>query len=161
MNVVHQLENDFIKHSFDMGKAMGMPELHAKLAGLLFLSSEPIALEDLAEKTGYSLSSVSTALKFLENIHRAKKTRKPGSKKIYYHMDPDVANFMKEMFKKVREGKIKPAREFMPALIKKYEKQAKTNKELKEKLGIVKNSYKQMVKVDEIMKKMIGELNKL
>ena len=161
MNVVQQLEQDFIKHSFDMGKAMGLPELHAKLAGILFLSTEPVALEELAKKTRYSLSSVSTAMKFLENMHQAKKTRIPGSKKVYYYMETDVAVFMKSLFKKIREGKIKPAKEYMPNLIKKYESKAKNNDALKEKLGIIENSYKQMVKVDKIIKKLIEELDKI
>jgi DNA-binding transcriptional regulator GbsR (MarR family) len=161
MNVAQQLEKHFMEHSFGMAKAMGLPDLHAKLAGILFLSIEPICLDELAKKSGYSLSGVSTAMNFLENIGRVKKFRKPGSRKIYYETEHDFAKFTCEMFKKAREGKIKPAKEFLPELIKKYEERAKTHKELKAKLDIMKNSYKQMIKVDEIMKKAIEEMSKL
>lgn len=161
MNVVQQLDNEFTNESFGMAKAMGLPELHAKLVGILYISLEPIALEDLAIKSGYSLSTVSTAMKFLINIPGVKKTRKPGDKKIYFQVEHDTALFMKEMLKSLRERKFKQAKEFMPKLIKKYEPYAKDNKILKAKLQIIKKSYEQTVKVDQIFKKTIEELNKI
>ncbi len=161
VDVVRQLEKEFMENSFGMSKAMGMPELHARLAGVLFLQNEPIPLEELAKKAGYSLSSTSTAMRFLENIGRVQRIRKPGSKKVYYKMEHDIAMFMKQMFRKVREKKIVPTKEFIPKMIKKYEKQSKNNKELKEKLDIIKKSYDQMLKVDKIMKKIMDELEKI
>ncbi|NJE27111.1 MarR family transcriptional regulator, partial [Thermococcus sp. MV5] len=52
--------------------------------GVLFLAKEPMSLGEIAERTGYSLSHVSTALKAMESLGFVVRIKKPGDKKAYY-----------------------------------------------------------------------------
>ena len=159
MNPLKELEKDFTEYSFGMSRALGMPDLHANLLSILFLEPEPVSIEELSKRTGYSLSAVSTAMNFLQNINQVKKTRK--ARKIYYTTEKDGKKVIRDMLKKVREAKFKPASEHIPKIIEKYEKIAKKNKELDDRLEIIKRYHEQMLKVDKILEKALDEMKEI
>jgi len=75
------------------------------LRGLLFLSNKPVSLDELTEKTGYSKSTVSSNMSFLESQGLARRIVTPGDKRYHYVAitDPDLlkeallCNLMKEI----------------------------------------------------------------
>ena len=159
MDPLKELEKDFTEYSFGMSRALGMPDLHANLLSILFLEPEPVSMEELAKRTGYSLSAISTAMSFLQNINQVRKTRK--ARKVYYTTEKDGRKVIRDVLSKVREAKLKPTSEYIPGIIKKYEKIAKKNEEVKIRLEIIKKYHKQMLKVDALLKKALEEMESI
>ena len=51
---ISNLEKDFMQLSVDIGNSMGLDSLSSNIIAMLYLESEPISMEELSEKTGYS-----------------------------------------------------------------------------------------------------------
>ena len=64
----------------------------------LFFSDEPIGMKEISEKTGYSVSTVSTCLEHLERFADIRKFTKPGSKKIFYECEHDIVSTQTKKF---------------------------------------------------------------
>ncbi len=63
---------------------MGMSPIFARIMFTLIFSPEPLTMQELAERTGYSLSSLSTNLKILVGLNKVHQETRPGSKKLYF-----------------------------------------------------------------------------
>jgi len=95
--------DEFIKLLTQSMRNNGLDELPSKLVAILYISPEPVSLESLAEETKYSLSAVSTAMKFMTQLGMVKTTKKPKSRKIYYYFEKDLITFTLELAKKKRD----------------------------------------------------------
>ncbi|ACJ17115.1 Hypothetical transcription regulator [Thermococcus onnurineus NA1] len=73
-----------MEHFANAARRFGFSELYGYIYGALFLAKEPMSLSEIAERTGYSLSHVSTALKSMESLGLVVRIKKPGDKKAYY-----------------------------------------------------------------------------
>lgn len=85
-------------------KAMG--ELYA----LLYLSPEPMSLDEMAEEIGLSKASVSIHMRALERIRMVNKVWMMGDRKDYYEAEVDFWEIAKGIFRE------REAREFRQAL---------------------------------------------
>jgi len=65
-------------------KIKGFNDACGVLRGTLFLSEEPLSLDDLAKTTGYSKSTVCLNINLLENLGIAKRIVIPGDKRSWY-----------------------------------------------------------------------------
>ena len=65
-------------------KIKGYSDACGVLRGTLFLSEEPLSLDDLAKTTGYSKSTVSLSMNLLENLGIAQPVVIPGDKRSWY-----------------------------------------------------------------------------
>lgn len=65
-------------------KIKGYSDACGVLRGTLFLSDEPLSLDDLAKTTGYSKSTVCINMNLLENLGIAKRVVIPGDKRSWY-----------------------------------------------------------------------------
>jgi DNA-binding transcriptional regulator GbsR (MarR family) len=65
-------------------KSQGYSDACGVLRGTLFLADEPISLDQLAETTGYSKSTVCLKMNLLENLGVAKRVVIPGDKRSLY-----------------------------------------------------------------------------
>ena len=65
-------------------KSKGYSDACGVLRGTLFLANEPLSLDDLAEKTGYSKSTVCLNMNLLENLGIAKRAVSTGDKRSRY-----------------------------------------------------------------------------
>ena len=102
MNVANRLEKDFAKGNMYFGKMQGLSELNITLISVLFLNEEPVSIEELAKKTGYSLSAVSTAMKTLEILRKViDNAEHSGEKKLrlftIYTGHPGIADIAKKI----------------------------------------------------------------
>ncbi|MFP4116396.1 MAG: GbsR/MarR family transcriptional regulator [Candidatus Aenigmatarchaeota archaeon] len=135
----------------------GMSELSSQLITELFIEPENLSLKELAERTGYSLSAVSSEMKHLEKSSFIKRTKEPGSKKVYFHMEKSLMkNFLEGISEKHRKIMDMMNRK-LPEILEKYEKLERDTDEEKE---IVENYYREMQAMDEIfeeLKEKIGQ----
>lgn len=142
-------KHEFIAFLTEAGKEKGLDELSSKAVGILYAEPGEVSLHELAERTGYSLSAVSTAMKFLENTGLARRHTRPKSRKVYFFMEKDIiAQFIDLMAKRTQNTLLK-AKESLPGIIAKYKqkKSAISNSELR----VIENYYSQILAVEKIM----------
>jgi len=155
-------EKNFIEYMKNAGTAQGMQDdLLLEIFAQLYLEPEEIAMDELAEKTGYSLASISNKVKQMESMGFSamgllKRVKKPGSKKIYLHMEKDFMDLWKKMLTAKHEAVVKKAKEEMPKIIE----NAKKEKADKEKLEVIKNYYSQILKFENVLNIMLKGFEK-
>ncbi|MFW6013954.1 MAG: GbsR/MarR family transcriptional regulator [Candidatus Nanoarchaeia archaeon] len=145
-----QLDKELLEFTEQVFRNLGLDALSSKLIGILYPEPKEMSIEMLAKKTGYSLASVSTKMKFLENVEFVRKVKKPGSKKVYYYMEKDALKMLDTKFEKVLHAEVDPVKEHVPKLISKY-KDKKLDEKSKKKLEIMKNYHKQMLQLEKIL----------
>jgi len=149
-------KEEFIRLIYDINKSKGLDELTSKIISMLYVEPGEISLDELAKRTGYSLSAVSTTMKILSNSMLIKKFKKPKSKKIYFYMEKDVLPYLIDAMKKTLEN-IETSKEKMPEIISKYKK-TKANKE---DLKIAEDYYKRISVMENIVKKVVKTIEEL
>jgi len=107
---VDEAKRIMMEHFADTARRFGLSELYGYIYGVLFFEDEPLSLGKSAERTGYSLSHVSTALKLLENIGLVKRIKKPGDKRAYYTAIKNIREWRKEAYYKKIEEDVRQTR---------------------------------------------------
>ncbi|MFB6089182.1 MAG: hypothetical protein ABEK36_05380 [Candidatus Aenigmatarchaeota archaeon] len=75
--------------------SLGYSKVHGKIIAALFAMDEPVSLQKLAEETGYSSSSISISLDFLEVLEMISKVKKSGDRKLYIKLDSNLLEALK------------------------------------------------------------------
>ena len=150
-----QLQKDLTDYFRDAMHTQGIkdPGL-GSIMGVLYLEPDEIPMEELAKKTGYSLSAISGKVKSLEIFGLIKTMRKPGSKKVYVYMIKNIIGHGKNILIAKQKGIISLAKQRIPSLIQEYEEKASTAKDQKG-LEILKEYYAQILSFERIIGKMI------
>jgi DNA-binding transcriptional regulator GbsR (MarR family) len=147
-------KSKFIELIVQINKAKGLDELHSCMIGILYAEPGEVSLEELAQRTGYSLSAVSTAMKFLERTGLVRRVRKPGSRKVYFFMEKDLIMSFIDAMKKSHEVALLKAKSAVPGIIERY----RNRKGPREELRIIENYYRQLITVEGILKEFIARL---
>jgi len=100
-------------------KSYGLDELSSKLLAILHSEPDPLTLEELSTMTGYSFSAVSAAMKLLSGINLVEKTKKAGSKKLYFSVQRDMLTMTIDAIKSKNEFMVSPALKDLPVTISK------------------------------------------
>ena len=58
-------KEDFVELLTEVNRRKGLDELTSRIIGILFIEPYEVSLDELSERTGYSMSAVSTAMKLL------------------------------------------------------------------------------------------------
>ncbi|NOQ55877.1 MAG: hypothetical protein GQ477_03655 [Nanohaloarchaea archaeon] len=157
--MVSLARNEFIDLMALNFRQNGFDDCTSKIVGALYIEPKEISLETLAQKTGYSLSAVSTAMKLIVNMGMIKRIKKPKSRKVYFFMEKDMVSCMLGHMKKNYELSLHMSRDKLPKIIDKYksEKQDGLNAEFM----IIERYYKQVVAFEDVMKNFIDALEHL
>jgi DNA-binding transcriptional regulator GbsR (MarR family) len=141
-------KEQFIELIAASSRGKGFDELSSKVIGVLYLEPKEVALDELAKRTGYSLSAVSTAMKFMERAEFVQRIKKPGSRKVYFYMEKDLLAKMGQMLKKQYEKILLPSREKLPEIIT----QCRTDKSCSpEELSIMETYQKQLSSFEKVL----------
>jgi len=154
------IEKEFLEFCIHSGKNYGLDSVSSKLFGIVFLEPEAISMEDLVNRTGYSLASISNKMRFLQNFGLVERIKKPGSKKVFYYMEKDVIKLTLMHLEKIKSSEVIPAKEVLPKLIEKADMGKMSEMELK-KLRIIKEYYKNMLIIDKHIQKLIDDLKEV
>jgi DNA-binding transcriptional regulator GbsR (MarR family) len=145
----------------EMARGQGLTDsLMTEIFARLYIEPEPIAMDDIAKKTGYSLASISNKVKLLGPLMHIKRIKKPGSKKVFLSMEKDIFSIWKAALVKKEEFVVKRVKDKMPAIIKEYKEKTKTKQDQK-RIIILENYYKQIIKFEQVLKRIIAEINKI
>ena len=114
---IKSVEDGLLAALTPMLAPMGMSPIFGRIMFTLIFSPEPITMRELSQRTGYSLSSLSTNLKMLVGIGKVHQETRPGSKKLYFSVMtlelgkallilltriPDMANMMRASVRKAK-----------------------------------------------------------
>jgi DNA-binding transcriptional regulator GbsR (MarR family) len=138
-----ECDRRFTAYYQKVGRAYGMDDLASTLFAILFISPEPLAIEDLARETGYSLASVSIKARMLEQMGVITRMKRAGSRKLYLYAEKDVLQMTARIFEQMREGEVRLAATDLPAIIAALERQPLTGPE-REKTKIMRTYQKDM-----------------
>ncbi|MBI2579971.1 MAG: hypothetical protein HYW27_03650 [Candidatus Aenigmarchaeota archaeon] len=81
-----------------VASALGYSEVHGMIISALLVENKSLSLEELAQKTGYSLSSISISLDLLELVGIVRKIKNSGDRKIYVRLEGDLLESLKTAF---------------------------------------------------------------
>ena len=81
---ISEVEREVIAHFVDISRALGQPRSFAEIYGLLFISTRPLAMDDLCERLEISKGSVSQGLKFLREIGAVNEVQIEEDRRTHY-----------------------------------------------------------------------------
>ncbi|MAG91278.1 hypothetical protein CMO83_01215 [Candidatus Woesearchaeota archaeon] len=155
-----EINKKFIELYKEIDRGRGLDESLAVIFARIYIEPGEVAMEDIAKETGYSLASISNKVKFISSFWPIKRIRKPGSNKIFLHMDKDIINMWRDTIVTKEEYVFKVVKEKMPPMIKEFKDKSKSGKD-KKKLEILKNYYDQILKVELVLKDMVKAIDKI
>ncbi|OPY49527.1 MAG: putative HTH-type transcriptional regulator [Methanosaeta sp. PtaU1.Bin055] len=89
--------------SIQMANLLGHSDAAGALIGSLFVADGPLSMDELVEMTGYSKSTVSINMTFLENQGIVRRMRRPGDKRNYYVIMKNIDETLKTENEKIRQ----------------------------------------------------------
>jgi len=94
-----EVKKEFTDKYLQILGSLGMNPTIVQVYLTIFLSTKPIGLKEIAEKTGYSVSTVCHTLEILERMIDVRKFKEPGSKKMYYECQHDLLLVQQKKFR--------------------------------------------------------------
>ncbi|MBU4284529.1 MAG: hypothetical protein KJ968_05465 [Nanoarchaeota archaeon] len=156
MTALKSPKQEFIDLMTENCKVNGLDELSSRIIALLYAEPNELSLDDIAKRTGYSLSAICTAIKFIERIGFVKRLKKPKSRKVYFYMEKGMIMFSLDIIRRKYERVILPTKQELPSIIKRYKREKSENS--KQELKIIENYYKEVLASEDIMRKLIQML---
>lgn len=91
---LNPVEVEIIDFFVQMSRVLGQPRSLAEIYGLLFISAQPLAMDDLVERLQLSKGSASQGLKFLRNIGAVKMVYVAGDRRVHYEAVAELRNLV-------------------------------------------------------------------
>ena len=94
-----ELKHPFIESAGSLGASFGISKVVTQLYALLYLSSEPLSLDDMSEMLNISKGNTCTNIRYLEQWDAVKKIWVKGTRKDYYEANRDILKIVKNRLK--------------------------------------------------------------
>lgn len=107
MKLTHASQ-EFILHWGEMGSRWGVNRTVAQVHALLYLSTEPLTAEDIAEALSVARSNVSTSLRELQNWELVQAEHQMGDRRDFFSTSHDVWELFLTVVKQRVEREIEP-----------------------------------------------------
>ena len=104
MNTVEDVEREVVSLWEDLAESRGFNRVLGRVLYTLLIEAEPLSQQDLADKTGYSVPTVSRTLKALSSLGTVRKTSLPGSRLAYYYVGMQPHELLSDGLKKWLSG---------------------------------------------------------
>ena len=102
------LNRQFVSHFGEMGSRWGINRTVGQIYALLFLSSEPLNADQIADTLEFSRSNVSMGLKELQAWRLVQLRHQPGDRREYFQAPQDVWEIFKLLAEERRRREIEP-----------------------------------------------------
>ncbi len=87
------LEVESIEMFINFLRLLGWPKSVGEIYGLLFVSSQPLAMDAIMDRTGMSLGAASQGLKLLREFGAVRTVYMPGERKDHYIASGELSRF--------------------------------------------------------------------
>jgi DNA-binding transcriptional regulator GbsR (MarR family) len=140
-------------------RSQGFDELSSRMIAILYSEPESLTLEELSAITGYSFSAVSATMKLLSGIKIVEKTKKAGSKKLYFSVQRNMLTLTIAAIRSKSEFMVTPALNDLPGIIERCKNSKVEGSE--RTLRIIEQYYQQMIALDLIFENLIEFTEKI
>ncbi len=96
---------------------LGLPKSVGEIYGLLFLSAEPLSLDEIAVALRISKGSASTGTRQLASLQIIRQVWVQGERRDYYEVDPDAGLLLKIACEKFLKPRLKASRDRLGQII--------------------------------------------
>jgi DNA-binding transcriptional regulator GbsR (MarR family) len=88
--VVEDAREEVIAAFERSAEVYGLNRSYGRLYGILYFEDEPVSLDELADRSGYAKSTVSTVMRKMERLHFAHRRSVPGEgKRVFFEAERD------------------------------------------------------------------------
>lgn len=151
------LESDFIELMRSLGRSQGLDDLLATAFAISYLEPCPVAMEDIAKRTGYSLASVSAKVRMLESLGVMQRCSQPGSRKVFLSVEKD----MKSMFRILLQKKVATLEIIQDRIPQILAATKPKNDADRAKAVLIGHYCNQAAKIDKILKDALKKIDEL
>jgi len=88
-----EIEIEAIEMFINFLKLIGLPKSVGEIYGLLFVSPQPLAMDDFMQRLQISLGAASQGLRLLRSFGAVKVVYRPGDRRDHYVADLQLSNF--------------------------------------------------------------------
>lgn len=153
------LERQVVDVFIDIVRVIGLPRSIGEIYGLLFISPEPLAMDDLIERLGISKGSASQGIRSLKQLGALREVSREGERRTYYEPAVElkrlVGGFIREQVRPhLDSGKTKIGRLAEAAA---RENDPVRRAFLEERIDRLKNWMKRGGVMLPLLQKMLGE----
>ena len=143
----------------DIVRVIGLPRSIGEIYGLLFITSRPLALDDLVEKLEMSKGSGSQGIRALKQLGAIREVHLPGERRTYYEPAVElkrlVGGFIREQVRPhVDSGKAKIGKLYESVA---HEADPERREFLEERIGKLRSWMKRGGLMLPMLQKMLGE----
>ena len=103
---VEDIQNDIIHTIGERAERFGFSRIAGQIQGLLFISPEPLSLDDMAAKLEVSKASVSTNIRLLERWRIVKRVYHKGTRKNFYQFRGSIWEIETEIAKTIARDEL-------------------------------------------------------
>ena len=82
----------------EIASSIGYSDMHGRIIAALLVNNKKMSLQDMAKETGYSISTISLSLDFLEFLGMIKKVKNAGDRKLYIELQGNLLEGLKKAF---------------------------------------------------------------
>jgi DNA-binding transcriptional regulator GbsR (MarR family) len=102
---VRAIEEKIYDTFSELAKSMGFSPIHGSIIGSLIVGGGSLSLQDIAKKTGYSISMISLSTDLLELLGIVRKVKRARDRKMYIELEGDLLESLKRIFlMRVKKG---------------------------------------------------------
>ena len=98
MTEVREIKKSIYSAFSDTASSIGYSDIHGRIIAALLVFNKKLSLEEVAKETGYSISTISLSLDFLEFLGMIKKVKKAGDRKLYIELQGNLLEGLKKAF---------------------------------------------------------------
>lgn len=88
-----EIEIEAIEMFINFLKLIGLPKSVGEIYGLLFVSPQPLAMDDFMQRLQISMGAASQGLRLLRSFGAVKVVYRPGDRRDHYVADLQLSNF--------------------------------------------------------------------
>ena len=139
---IEKVRDHFIEIAGSMAGNLGLNSIAGQMYALLYISSEPVSLDEITHVLKVSKGNASVNIRTLERWGAAKRVWVKGSRRNFYKVNEDILGIITNCLK---EGLTKRTREINDALSSAEEMLQSAGKQLNKEDKKVTHVYKQKI----------------
>ena len=93
------IKEEFIQGLSQISQFWGLPKSMGAIFGVLYLSPNPLSLDELVEQTGFTKGAISTSVRTLARMGLIHRQTKLGDRKDYYIAESDFYKVIRSILK--------------------------------------------------------------
>jgi len=124
------LEVESIEMFINFLRLLGWPKSVGEIYGLLFVSSEPLAMDDIMARTGMSLGAASQGLKLLREFGAVRTIYMRGERKDHYVASGELSRFATSYIEEELLPRMRTAQERIKRMERMMKSLPETNRQL-------------------------------